>query len=44
MQLIGADEVHLAGDRRVVARIAQRVHGGRHAGRQLRGVVVNADR
>ena len=44
VQLIGPDEVHLAGQRRLVAGGAQHVGDRRRGGGQLGGVVVGADR
>jgi hypothetical protein len=43
MQLIGPAEMHLAAQRRLVARMAQIVGKGRHLRGKLRRVVVGAD-
>ena len=43
MQLVGAAKVHLAGQRRAVAQVAQVVRIGRHVGRQVRRVVKTAN-
>ena len=43
VQLIGADEMHLAGEAGGVAQRPQAVRHGWHRGRELGGVVVDAD-
>ena len=44
MQLVGADEVHLAAQNGAVADVAQVVRHGRHGSRKFAGVVVSGNR